>query len=108
VVFDTSGSSAACASAPALAARGGTITLVGWPGKSSFDYPIESMIEKELDVYGVNRYCNTFPRATSLLAAGRLDVAPLITHRFSFEKTSEAFSFASRNHTETIKVLINH
>jgi L-iditol 2-dehydrogenase len=108
VVFDTSGSAAACAIAPALAARGGTISLVGWPEKSSFDYPVETIIEKELNVHGVNRYCNTFPQAISLLAAGQLQVTSLITHRFPFKQTCDAFSYALSNRTETIKVMINH
>ena len=71
-VFDASGSSAACALAPVLAARGGSITIIGWPEKSAFPYPIESVIEKELDVHGVNRYCNAFPRAIALLGTAAL------------------------------------
>jgi L-iditol 2-dehydrogenase len=106
VVFDTSGSSAACKLAPELAARGGVITLVGWPEVRSFDYPIEAVIEKELDVRGVNRYCNTFPEAIALLAAGRLDVRPLVTHRYPFADVCEAFRFATDNRTATVKVMI--
>ena len=33
-VFDASGSAVACASAPGLAARGGSVTIIGWPEKS--------------------------------------------------------------------------
>ena len=106
VVFDTSGSSAACAMAPEIAARGGVVTLVGWPEKSTFPYPIEIVIEKELDVRGVNRYCNTYPRAIALLGAGKIDVAALVSHRFPFEKVREAFDFATENRASTIKVMI--
>ncbi|MCX7040921.1 MAG: NAD(P)-dependent alcohol dehydrogenase [Spirochaetes bacterium] len=105
-VFDASGSSAACASAPALAARGGSVTIIGWPEKSVFPYPIESIIEKELDVHGTNRYCNAFPRAIALLAGGRVDVHPLVSHRFGLEKVSEAFAFAAANPSETIKLMV--
>ncbi len=105
-VFDTSGSSAACASAPALASRGGSITLVGWPEKSTFPYPVESIIEKELDVHGTNRYCNAFPRAIALLASGRIDVHPLVSHRFSLDKAPEAFAFAADNPAQTIKLMV--
>jgi len=106
VVFDTSGSSAACAMAPEITARGGVITLVGWPEKGTFPYPIETVIEKELDVRGVNRYCNTYPRAIALLAAGKIDVGALVTHRFPFGKVCEAFEFATENRASTIKVMI--
>lgn len=106
-VFDASGSSAACALAPALAARGGSVTLIGWPEKSFFPYPIESVIEKELDVHGTNRYCNAFPRAIALLSSGRVNVHSLVSHRFGLEKVSEAFAFAADNPSETIKLMVH-
>ncbi len=106
VVFDTSGSSAACRVAPELAVRGGVLTLVGWPEVRSFDYPVEVVIDKELDVRGVNRYCNTFPEAIALLAAGKLDVGPLVSHRYPFADVCEAFRFATENRSATVKVMI--
>jgi L-iditol 2-dehydrogenase len=105
-VFDASGSSAACASAPALAARGGSVTIIGWPEKSTFPYPVELVIEKELDVHGTNRYANAFPRAISLLASGKVDIHPLVSHHFSLDKVAEAFSFAADHPAQTIKVMV--
>ncbi|MGA2612198.1 MAG: NAD(P)-dependent alcohol dehydrogenase [Spirochaetia bacterium] len=105
-VFDASGSSAACASAPALAARGGSVTIIGWPEKSTFPYPVEIVIEKELDIHGTNRYANAFPRAIALLASGKLDVHPLVSHRFTLDKVTEAFAFAADHPAETIKVMV--
>jgi L-iditol 2-dehydrogenase len=107
-VFDASGSSAACASAPALAARGGSVTIVGWPEQSAFPYPVESIIDKELDIHGTNRYCNTFPRAISLLASGGIDVHPLVSHRFDLEKVTDAFAFAADNPAQTIKLMVRN
>lgn len=105
-VFDASGSSAACASAPALAARGGSVTIIGWPEKASFPYPVETIIEKELDVHGTNRYCNAFPRAIALLASGAVDVHPLVSHRYSLDRVTEAFAFAADNPAQTIKLMV--
>ena len=105
-VFDASGSAAACATAPGLAARGGSVTLIGWPEKGTFPYPVESIIEKELDVHGTNRYCNTFPRAIALLASGKIDVHPLVSHRFKLDKVTDAFAFAADHPAETMKVMV--
>jgi len=105
-VFDASGSAAACASAPGLAARGGSVTIIGWPEQSSFPYPVETIIEKELDVHGVNRYCNAFPRAIALLASGSVDVHPLVSHRYTLDRVTDAFAFAADHPAETIKVMI--
>lgn len=106
VVFDTSGSAAACRITPYLARRGGVVTVVGWPETATVDYPVEVVLEKELDVRGVNRYANTYPTAIGLLASGRLNVTPLISHRFAFEDVVEAFEFATDHPSETIKVMV--
>jgi len=105
-VFDASGSSAACACAPAMAARGGSLTIIGWPEKGTFPFPVESIIEKELDIHGTNRYCNAFPRAIALLASGRIDVHPLVSHRFSLDRVAQAFAFAADNPADTIKLMV--
>jgi L-iditol 2-dehydrogenase len=105
-VFDAAGNSAACALTPMLAARGGVVTLVGWPEKDAVEYPIGEVLEKELDVRGVNRYCNTFPAGVELLASGRLDVRPLISHRFPFSEVVKAFDFAVHHRAETVKVMV--
>jgi L-iditol 2-dehydrogenase len=106
VVFDAAGNDAACASTPSLAKRGGVVTLIGWPQSRTVAFPIEDVLEKELDVRGVNRYCNTFPTAIALLASGALEVSPLVSHRFPFEEVTDAFAFASTNRSETVKVMI--
>jgi L-iditol 2-dehydrogenase len=106
VVIDASGASAACAVAPELAARGGRVVLVGWPELSRLPWPAEIVIEKELDVRGVNRYGNTFPRAIGLLAAGRFDVKPLVSRRFAFTEVCEAFAFALGNRATSVKIMV--
>ncbi|WP_320128592.1 NAD(P)-dependent alcohol dehydrogenase [uncultured Sphaerochaeta sp.] len=106
VVFDTSGSSKANASTPFLSCRGGVITIVGWPEKASFEFPMEQVLEKELDIRGVNRYCNTYGPVLSLLASGLLQVDGLISHRFAFDQVCEAFAFATDNRQSVIKVVI--
>jgi L-iditol 2-dehydrogenase len=107
-VIDTTGSSHACASAPEIAEIGGKIALIGWPEKSAFEYPIEKVIEKELDIVGINRYANTFPKVISMMASGQLDLSPVISHRFSFSEVCEAFAYASENKLSTLKVVINN
>jgi L-iditol 2-dehydrogenase len=105
-VFDTAGSSRACASTPRLAARGGVITLVGYPESDLVPIPVFEIIERELDVRGVNRYCNTFDAAVKLLESGAVDVKPLISHRYPFSKAVEAFEFARAHRAETVKVIV--
>jgi L-iditol 2-dehydrogenase len=106
VVFDTAGNSNACAITPELCRRGGVVTLVGWPEKRAVPFPIEEVLERELDVRGVNRYCNTFPSAIALLSNRQIDVSRLISHRYPFSDVLSAFEFASKHNPETIKIMI--
>jgi L-iditol 2-dehydrogenase len=105
-VFDCTGSSRAVALAPELAAPGGVVVIVGWPEIAAPEFPIEMVLEKELDVRGVNRYCNTFPAAIRLMADKRVDLTPLISHRYAFSNVVDAFAFASEHPAETVKVMI--
>lgn len=56
------------------------------------------------------RYCNTYPLCLSLIATKRVDVAPMITHRFGFtvKDVAEGFDTAARAAaTGAIKVMFD-
>ena len=82
------------------------MTIIGWPEKATFPFPVETILEKELDLHGSNRYANAFPRAIALLAAGKIDIHPLVSHRFTLDRVADAFSFAAENPAETMEVMI--
>ncbi|XP_043536204.1 sorbitol dehydrogenase-like isoform X1 [Chiloscyllium plagiosum] len=69
---------------------GGVLVLVGL-GQPSTNIPLLDLIVREVDIRGVFRYCNTWPVAIDMLASKRIDVKPLITHRFPLEEALEAF-----------------
>jgi L-iditol 2-dehydrogenase len=50
------------------------------------------------------RMKHTYPRAIRLVEEGKVDVRSAVTHRFPFERSAEAFGFASRR--EGLKVLL--
>lgn len=49
----------------------------------------------------------SYPAALSLVAQGRVDVKPLVTHRFKLEQVVKAFDTAYRQDDGTIKVMID-
>jgi len=91
--------------------RGGAVAIVG-----SFLEPqmidIVSIRREEKDLIGVSSYAYwdnvpEFSIALDLLARGKINVKPLITHRFPLEKINEAFeAAANRGKSKAIKVLI--
>ena len=108
VVLETAGNSGAAALTIEVAGRGSTVVQVGWPEAANISYPLEMVIDKELMVVGSNRYAGTFPAALELLASGKVDAKQLISHRYPFSKTPEAFAMVAANPQTVIKTLILH
>lgn len=69
---------------------GGVVVLVGL-GSEMSTVPLVNAAVRELDIRGVFRYCNTWPTAIAMLASGKVNVKPLVTHRFPLEQAVKAF-----------------
>ncbi|NWQ83392.1 DHSO dehydrogenase, partial [Columbina picui] len=94
----------ACIQAGIYATRsGGTLVLVGL-GPEMVTLPMVTAAVREVDIRGIFRYCNTWPVAIALLASQRINVKPLVTHRFPLEKALEAFETTRRG--EGVKVML--
>ena len=83
--------------------KGGTMVLVGM-GSQTLD--IAPLINKELDMRGVFRYCNTYPACLELIATGKIDVKPMITHHFALDQINEAITAGLTDPT-AIKVIVH-
>ncbi|CAG2112919.1 unnamed protein product [Medioppia subpectinata] len=84
--------------------RGGTMLLTGH-GPKDMNLPMASAAIREVTIKGSFRYRNCFPLALALVSTGRVQLKQLITHRFPFDKTLDAFNIAFKG--EGIKVIIN-
>ena len=64
--------------------------------------------DREVDIIGVFRYKNTWPLCLDFISSGKIDVKPLITHRFGFsqKEVEEAFETSARG-GDAIKVMFN-
>uniref|UniRef100_A0A3P8TDC2 Sorbitol dehydrogenase n=1 Tax=Amphiprion percula TaxID=161767 RepID=A0A3P8TDC2_AMPPE len=69
---------------------GGVVVLVGL-GSPMTTIPLINAAVREVDIRGVFRYCNTWPMAIAMLSSGKVNVKPLVTHRFPLEQALEAF-----------------
>lgn len=112
VVFEAVGGQAeTLAQAIEVAGRGGRIGVVGaFTGTQSLDPGLG--MRKELSLHWVWSYglwdgVPEFQIALDLLAGGRIDAAPLITHRFPLDQIAAAFAAADDKRTSgAIKVLV--
>src|SRR5829696_2270686 len=105
VLFECSGHVPAMADMFDLVCPGGRVALVGIP-LEPFAYDVSKAQVKEVRVENVFRYAHVYPRAVAMMATGKIDVKPLITDRFAFERSVEAFDFAKSMPPASVKVQI--
>lgn len=106
VVIESSGNGRAIGDGVQAVKRGGRIVLVGMPAVDDVPVNVNTIIDSELDVYGLFRYANTYPGAISALTNGSVDIEKVITHKFSLEQTKEAVELARTQKDTSIKVMI--
>jgi threonine dehydrogenase-like Zn-dependent dehydrogenase len=106
VVMDCVGIGATLSQAFDVARPGGRVAWVGM-GVASADLPLVKAQVKELLVTGVFRYANVYQSAVNLLGAGKIDTAPIVTHRFVFPQVAGAVEFAQKNREIALKTMVN-
>jgi D-xylulose reductase len=85
---------------------GGTFVQAGM-GKEVVEFPITTVCTQGLTVKGSIRYlAGCYPAAIDLISKGKIDVKPLITHRFPFEQSEEAFGLVHQGRSDVFKVMI--
>ncbi|MBL0402787.1 NAD(P)-dependent alcohol dehydrogenase [Microvirga aerilata] len=105
VVFECSGYPPAMAEIFDLVCPGGKVALVGIP-LEPFAFDVSKAQVKEARVESIFRYAHVYPRAVAMIASGKIDVKPLITDRFAFKDSVEAFDFAKAMPPASVKVQI--
>lgn len=87
VVLEMSGAPVAIKQAMRICRRGGRVSLMGIPAQTVELDMAEDMIFKGLTIHCVvgRRLYETWDTMRALLASGRLNIAPAITHRLGFE-----------------------
>lgn len=105
LVFEASGSPVALRGAFDLVRPGGTIVQIGTLGTGDTPLPAGRLMNKEINFIGSMRYGNVFDEAIRLVAAGRVNLRPLINGVFPLDKSSGAFDFAA-DKSQSFKVQI--
>ena len=74
-------------------------------GASKMRLALCAAAAQEIDIIGSFRYANTYPLCTSLMASKRVDVTPLITHRFGWSASQLHAGFDAAASGKAIKVM---
>lgn len=106
VVLDCIGTSEALNDAILLSEAGGWIVLVAGPHEAELHFNYVEHRLREVAVIASRIYGEDFDDCLDLLAGGKLDLAPLLTHRYAIDDAVEAMAFAASNRADAIKVAL--
>ncbi|KAF9464440.1 xylitol dehydrogenase [Collybia nuda] len=106
LVIDASGAEVSIQTGLYIAKAGGTFVQVGM-GNPNVTINIGLVTTKELVYKGSFRYgAGDYPLAIALVAQGKIDLKPLVTHRFTFDEAIAAFKATRAGKTEDGKGVI--
>ena len=102
-----------CSGAPGVLAQSmrrlrpaGRAAMIGMSKEDAIGLPLSQLNVNELTLSLVNRYNHTWPLAIELVASGRIDVSPLVTHHFPLAESADALTLGSRV-TDSVKAVIH-
>ncbi|QTE31482.1 zinc-binding dehydrogenase [Pengzhenrongella sicca] len=95
VAFEAAGNDAAVGLAVGAARPGGRVILAGIPDRDDTSFPASVARRKGLTIKLSRRMKEVYRRSIALAAAGRVDVASVVSHTFGLDRAGEAFAVAS-------------
>jgi L-iditol 2-dehydrogenase len=105
-VFECAGEQDALDQGVELLKPGGALLVIGIPEIDRVSFNINLLRRNELRILNVRRQNQCVERAIELMASGRVNVQPLVTHHFRLEETARAFELVSARTDGVVKALI--
>ena len=105
-VFECAGEQDALDQGVELLKPGGALLVVGIPEVDRVSFNINLLRRNELRILNVRRQNQCVERAIELIASGRVDVRPLVTHHFRLDETARAFELVSARSDGVVKAII--
>jgi len=106
-VFECCGKQEAMDQAVSLLKPGGKLMIVGIPEFSHWSFSVEELRHKEISLINIRRQLNCVQPVLDLMADQKINAKQLITHRFPFAKSKEAFDLVSDYKDGVMKAMID-
>ncbi len=110
VVIEASGEPGTLSTATGMLREGGTLNVFGWhPGEElvpTHDWHYKGLKVLNTSPMFADDFTPCFRAAVTLMATGRIDQKPLITHRFPLDEAQKAFEVAANKQDDYIKGVI--
>jgi len=107
VVFECCGQQEAIDNAVDLLKPGGKLMVIGIPEFERWSFPVDISRRKELCIQNVRRQNEAVQPALDMMASGEMSVSAMATHRFSFERSKEAFDLVAAYSDGVMKAMID-
>lgn len=105
--IECSGAAGTFRQAVEMVRKGGRISLVGVPTDQVIEpLPFKYIVHNEIAIFGARANPNVSRKVISLIAAGQLPVADLVTHTFPLEQFSAALDMFVNRRDGVIKVVV--
>ncbi len=105
-VFECCGQQEAIDQAVALLKPGGKLMIVGIPEFDRWTLDASDIRRKEITLQNIRRQNHCTEEALEMIASGAVNINPMVTHRFSFEKTRDAFDLVADYRDGVMKAMI--
>jgi L-iditol 2-dehydrogenase len=106
VVFECCGQQEALDQSIEMLKPGGKLMLLGIPRADRVSFSIDSLRRKEICVQNVRRQNGQMQPAIDAIASGKVNVDFMLTHRFPFARSKEAFDLVDSYADGVIKAMI--
>ena len=93
-----------------LLKRGGTLLAFGVPDDEVYNFQFAEFFRKNIRFIGSvgPDVTNDFPLAMDMIAQGRIDVSPIITHHLPFTEAQKGFEMALHKKDEAVKIVFDY
>jgi L-iditol 2-dehydrogenase len=105
VALECSGDPAALGRCASFVRKGGRVAVIGIPMEAA-SIPLQRVVLDEIDIVGVRAAAGEMPEAIALVAAGKIRLAELITHRFALEDFADAYATFTERRDGALKVIV--
>lgn len=105
VALECSGDPDAVGQCADMLRRGGRVAVIGIPLEDA-RIPLQKIVLNELEIVGVRAAAGEMPEAIALVAAGKIRLPELITHRFPLRDFAEAYRTFTERRGGALKVIV--
>ncbi len=106
VAFEVVGIASTLQSAIACLRKGGSLTMVG-NLKPSVDFPLQSIVTREISLYGSCASSGEYPDCLDLIASGKVDVNTFISAVVPLAQGEDWFKRLYKGESGLMKVILN-